>query len=152
LTTIEVAVVLGGKVATMLAGQTIVGGCVSFTVTVKLQLGPAVVVQLTVVVPFAKNDPDAGLHVTVPQPALVVGAKLTTAPHWPGSLPTVMFAGQVIVHAACTLTVNEQLAVLLDASVAVQVTVFAPTGKQVPDGGAHTTLTPGQLSVGVGVV
>ena len=35
---------------------------------------------------------------------------------------------------------------LPDASVAVQVTVVVPRGKQVPDGGLHTTVAPGQLS------
>lgn len=55
-------------------GQAMVGAWVSLTVTVKLQLGPAVVVQLTVVVPFAKNEPEVGAQVTVPQPAVVVGA------------------------------------------------------------------------------
>lgn len=56
------------------AGQVIAGAWVSLTVTVKLQLGPAVVEQLTVVVPFAKNEPDAGVQVTVPQADVVVGA------------------------------------------------------------------------------
>jgi len=48
-----------------------VGSCVSLTFTVKLQLGPAVVVQVTVVVPFGKNEPEAGVQVTVPQPVAV---------------------------------------------------------------------------------
>jgi hypothetical protein len=57
------------------------GACASFTVTVKLQLGPAVV-HVTVVVPFGKNDPEDGEHATVPHPPpVVVGAKVTTAPH-----------------------------------------------------------------------
>lgn len=124
----------------------------STTVTEKLQLGPAVVEQLTGVVPFGKNDPEAGLHDTVPQPAVVVGAKLTTAPHWPGVLNTLIFDGQVMVQATVTLTWNVQLAVLLDVSVAVQVTVVVPTPKQVPDGGVQFAVAPGQLSVGVGVV
>src|SRR5215510_9010856 len=38
-------------------GQVICGFCVSLTATVKLQLGPAVVVQLTVVVPVGKQVP-----------------------------------------------------------------------------------------------
>jgi hypothetical protein len=63
------------------AGQVIDGGCVSFTVTVNVQLGPAVVVQATVVVPTGKNDPDAGLQVTAPQSPLVGAEKVTTAPH-----------------------------------------------------------------------
>jgi hypothetical protein len=49
-------------------------------------------------------------------------------------------------------TVNEQVAVKLTASVAVQVTVVVPTAKQVLAGGLQTTLTPAQLSLPVGVV
>jgi len=44
------------------------------TVTVNEQLPPADAVQVTVVVPFGKKDPDAGLQVTVPQVPVVVGA------------------------------------------------------------------------------
>lgn len=54
-------------------GQVTVGFSVSLTVTVNEQLGPAPVVQVTVVTPFAKVEPDAGLHVTVPQVPVVVG-------------------------------------------------------------------------------
>lgn len=60
----------------------IVGACVSFTVTVNEQLGPAEVVHVTVVVPFGKNEPDAGEQATVPHPPPVaVGVNITTAPH-----------------------------------------------------------------------
>ena len=52
----------------MLAGQAIVGSSVSLTVIVKLQLGPVWVVQVTVVVPFGKNEPEVGTHVMVPHP------------------------------------------------------------------------------------
>jgi len=51
-----------------------VGAWVSFTVTVNVQLGPMVVEQVTVVVPFGKVAPDAGLQLTVPQLPVVVGA------------------------------------------------------------------------------
>jgi len=57
-----------------LAGQVIAGGWVSCTVTVKVQVGPAVVEQVTVVVPTGKKEPEAGLHTTVPQEPVVVGA------------------------------------------------------------------------------
>ena len=65
-----------------------------------------------------------------------------------------MFAGHVTEGAcvSCTVTVNEQLPVLAEASVAVHVTVVDPTGKVEPDAGAHETVTPGQLSAPVGVV
>jgi hypothetical protein len=66
-----------------LAGQVIVGGCVSFTVTLKTQLGPATVVQVTTVVPFGKKELEAGAQVTAPHgPAVVGGGYVTTAPHW----------------------------------------------------------------------
>jgi len=42
--------------------------------------------------------------------------------------------------------------VLPDVSIAVQVTVVVPMGKQVPDGGEQFAVAPGQLSLGVGVV
>lgn len=58
----------------MLAGHVIVGGCVSLIVTVKVQDGPALAVQVTVVVPFGKNEPEAGAQVTVPHVPVVVGA------------------------------------------------------------------------------
>ena len=52
-------------------------------------------------------------------------------------------------HTSNVVTVKLQVAVLPDASVAVHVTVVVPTGKHVPEGGLHTTVTPGQLSVAV---
>jgi hypothetical protein len=80
-----------------------------------------------------------------------------------------MGAGQVIAGAcvSLTVTVNEHIAVLFEASVAVHDTVVTPFGKLAPDAGEHTTVqtcTPlgfwpgfslptlqgGQLSVTVG--
>jgi hypothetical protein len=55
------------------AGQVIIGACVSLTVTVKEQLGPPAIEQITVVVPLAKKVPDAGAHVTAPHPGCEVG-------------------------------------------------------------------------------
>jgi hypothetical protein len=49
-------------------------------------------------------------------------------------------------HISNTVTVKLHVAVLLDASVAVQVTVVVPDGKHDPDAGVHATVTPGQLS------
>ena len=63
-----------GVTTVWLGGQVIEGGCVSLTVTVNVQLGPAVLVQVTVVVPTGKNEPDGGEQVTVPQVPVVVGA------------------------------------------------------------------------------
>lgn len=62
------------------------------------------------------------------------------------------FDGQVI-EGACvslTVTVNEQLAGLPDASLTVQLTVVVPFANVEPDGGVQTGVpTPGQLSVAV---
>ena len=56
----------------MLAGQLMVGGCVSLTVTVKVQLAelPAasLTVQVTVLTPLGKAEPLGGLHDGVPTP------------------------------------------------------------------------------------
>ena len=67
-------------------------------------------------------------------------------------MATVMFAGQVIDGGwvSVTVTVNEQLPEAPPASVAVQVTVVAPTGKKEPEAGLHVGAPPGQLSVTVG--
>ena len=49
-----------------------------------------------------------------------------------------------------TVTVKEQLAELLDASLTVQLTVVVPLLKVEPDAGVQTGVpTPGQLSVAV---
>ena len=44
------------------------------TVTVNEQPGPAIVEQVTVVVPAGKSEPDGGVQVTVPQGPVTVGA------------------------------------------------------------------------------
>ena len=74
------------------------------------------------------------------------------APHWPVVLGTVTFAGQVIVHAGCTVIVKVHEPVFAAASVAVHVTVVVPTAKLDPDAGTQTTVAPGQLSEAVGTV
>ena len=51
-----------------------------------------------------------------------------------------------------TVTVNVQVAMFIEASFAVQVTVVVPTGKQVPEAGKQLAVGFGQLSRGVGVV
>ena len=91
----------------MLDGQTIRGGCVSLTVTVKAQLAaggtPLSAVQVTVVTPTGKTCGEVmtalpSVHVTVGAGLPVaVTAKATDAPHTPGVLPVEMSAGQPIV-------------------------------------------------------
>ena len=62
-----------------------------------------------------------------------------------------MLAGQTGFGFSVSATVTEKLHedLLLAVSVAVQLTVVVPFGKAKPDGGAHATVTPGQLSVAV---
>jgi len=74
--------------------------------------------------------------------------------HTPGSVDWTTGAGQITAGGvvSLTVTVNEQEAVFPDPSVAVQVTVVTPLANVDPDAGAHSTVAPGQLSVGVGVV
>ncbi len=80
--TVAVQPVVLFVVVLIAVGQVSDGPSLSLTVTVKLQLGPAVVVHETVVVPTGKKSPELCEQVTVPQPAVVVGAaKLTFAPH-----------------------------------------------------------------------
>jgi hypothetical protein len=93
-------VAFGAVWTVIFAGHVIVGGCVSFTVTVNEEVLPAVVVIVTVVVPTGKKLPEAGLALTTPQVPDVVGVgNVTTAPHWFGSLFTTIFAGGVIEQA-----------------------------------------------------
>jgi hypothetical protein len=97
------------------AGHVIVGAWLSLTVTVKVQVAsgglPLVAVQVTVVVPFANAEPDAGLQVTVgtghPSPVGVV--KVTTAVHTPGSVFFVTFAGQAPIDTAFATGVTSVL-------------------------------------------
>ena len=144
---------------------------VGFTNTVAVVVGPVhplavgVIVNVTVIgalvvlvnVPLILPLPLAAIPVTVAtlslvQAYVVAGTVLlstivviATPEHW------VCDAGvAVATGAGLMVTVNEQLAVLPDASVAVAVTVVVPLGKTLPDAGTDTTVTPGQLSLNVG--
>jgi hypothetical protein len=147
----------------MFDGQVIDGAWLSTTITVNEQedmlLEASLAVQVTVVVPTGKLEPDAGLQLGVPTPgqlSVAVGALyVTTAEHWPIGALVLTLAGQVI-DGACvslTVTVNEQLAELPAASITLQLTVVVPFGNVEPEAGLHVTEPmPGQLSVAVGVV
>src|SRR2546422_370848 len=65
---------------------------------------------------------------------------------------TARAAGQAMAGGcvSLTVTVNAQLATPA-ASRAVHVTVVAPVGNAEPDAGVQLTVTPAQLSVGVGM-
>jgi len=104
---------------------TIVGACVSLTVTVNVQAVPVLFaasrgVQVTVVTPFAKLAPEAGTHVTVApvQLSLAVGTvNVTFAAHCPEAVLVVMFAGQAAMVGSMlsgvTVTFNVPVAVKL---------------------------------------
>ena len=139
-------------------GQVTEGGCVSSTVTVKLQ--PAVLpevsvaVQFTVVGPSAKTEPEGGVQATVAPGQLsdTAGAKATLVLQVMVTLVT-MFAGQTMLGGwlSLTVTVKVHVAILPEASVALQVTVVVPFAKAEPEAGVQaTTGVPGQSSVAVG--
>src|SRR5262245_2589415 len=70
----------------------------------------------------------------------------TVSPHRSRTGPGQVMRGGVVSR---TMTRKVQRLVFPAASVAVQTTVFVPSGKIVPLGGTHTTITPGQLSIAV---
>ena len=114
---------------------------------------PSVAVQVTVVVPTGKIEPEAGVQTSVTPGQLsdAVVVKFTT--------PLAVVAGQVIAVTAVTLaghvmtggwvsltvTVNVQV-----GPAAVHVTVVVPTGKNEPDAGEHTTAPQVPVVVGGG--
>ena len=112
--------------------------------------------QITVVVPFTNAEPEDGAQIGTPtagQLSLTAGAEYeTTAVHKPGAAGTEILAGQTIEGGWVSLIVteNEHEAILLDVSVAVQLTVVVPFGNVLPEGGVQALVTPGQLSLAVG--
>src|SRR5437879_9467389 len=94
------------------AGQEIVGGCVSLTITVcgQVTLLPwlSVTVQFTVLVPTGKSEGALFVTVTEPQLSDTVGVPRATlvAPHRPGEAETVTSAGQEIVGGWVSLTIT----------------------------------------------
>src|ERR1043166_4924953 len=115
---------------TIFAGQVIAGGCVSLTVTVKLQLTmpqPLEAVQLTVFVPTGNEwgdvmtvEPTLHSVVGVGLP-VALAAKATLLEHWPEAAGTVMLAGQPTVGPVFTVNAALQLVVQPLASVTVTV-------------------------------
>jgi len=147
----------GAALTVRFAGQVICGGCVSLTVTVKLQVLllplPSRAVLVTVVTPMGKAKPLAGTLVTLAsaQLSLAVMVKLTLLEQTPGAAFTMRFAGQVICGSCVSLTVTVKLHVLLLPllSRAVLVTVVVPRGKAKPLAGLLVMLVTAQLSVAV---
>ena len=138
------------------AGQLIVGGVESITVTVKLQVAVlpdgSVATLVTVVVPRLNVLPEAGVLTTVAlQLSVAVTLKLTVAPQLLADAATLMLPGQVMTGAVVsfTVTVCVHVAVLPEVSVAVHVIVVVPTGYG--PAGLDVTVATEQLSVAVAV-
>jgi hypothetical protein len=92
------------------------------------------------------------VHTVVTQLPVATGAKVTAAVSLPGSGWVTMLLGQVMVGGAVlptTVMVKLPLTELLDVSVALQLTVFVPMGKALPEGGVHTVVSA-QLPVATG--
>jgi hypothetical protein len=134
-----------GALTITLGLQVITGASVSFTVTVNVQvdvLTPSDAVTVTVVTPDGKLCGDVIvvapiLYVIVGdavQLSVAVATKLSNAVHTPGSLFVTIFAGHVSTGAvpSITVTLNVQVAVLPEPSIAVHVTAVVPTGKVLP--------------------
>ena len=107
---------------------------------------------VTFVVPTAKGETPLFVFVKMPQLSETEAlAMVKTFEHWPASAFPEMFAGHVIdgFSTSVIVTVCAQVVVCDLESVAVQTTVFVPTGKVVPNELLFVTATPGQLSVAV---
>jgi hypothetical protein len=107
----------------------------------------SVALQLMVVEPIGKIDPDGGAHVCVigAAPPETLGAVYVTGTGLPSADVAATLLGQLIVGAAgrLTLTAKVQEADRFRASVALQLTVVAPTEKSDPEGGVHDWLIGG---------
>ena len=116
-------------------------------------------VQVTVVDPAGKVEPDGGVHETpaTAQLSFTVGEGYVTAPEPPplhsDPLATGMSAGHVMTGSSLSLivTVKEHVAVLSHKSPASQLTEVVPFGNSEPLAGEHTTFTLLQLSLAVTV-
>ena len=115
----------------------------------------SVPVTVTSVVPTGNTLPEAGTltNVAPAQLSEIVGVKVTTASHSPGSLLTIISAGQVTTGASSSFTVTLKVHTLVfpAASVPVTVTSVVPTGNTLPEAGTLTNVAPAQLSEIVGV-
>jgi hypothetical protein len=88
----------------------IVGGSQSRTAILKLHVSTgrpdkSDAVQITVVVPTGKKEPEGGLQVMINPAQLEEAgvANCTTAPHCPEALQTLIFVEQVIMHGGVTV-------------------------------------------------
>lgn len=155
------------------------GGCVSVTVTLKRQLAwllwASRTVHSTVVVPFGKIDPEAGLQTgtsgesggicftpgaaVAPQLSITVGAGyVTIAVHLFGSVGLITVAGHVIAGGCVSLivTVKEHGVELVTFDLGgaalpgdtEQVTVVVPRGKSEPGAGTQLIVLQSPVVMG----
>ncbi len=157
---VNVVILPDGPVAStvMLDGNVSAGGVISRTVTVNVPVAELPRVseaeQVTVVVPSANVEPEAGEQVTGRERStrsVAVGVKPAAAPEELVA-STVMLDGNVSAGGviSLTVTVNDAVPVLSDESVAEQVTVVVPSAKVKPEAGEHVAgIAPSTLSVAV---
>jgi len=153
----ETAAPVGPVHSTVGAGQLMVGGVVSLTVTKELQeLGfpeSSVALQVTGVEPSGNVSPDVGQFVeAVPQRSKAVALKEAAAPTGPVHSTTVG-AGQVMVGGVVSTTVTEEGQGLLEfpeLSVALQLTGVEPSKNVEPEAGLQLKVMTPQLSPTVG--
>jgi translation initiation factor IF-1 len=138
-------------VVAMSEGTLTTGAVVSTSVTVTRKdaepvlLCASVAVHVTVVVPTAKVEPEAGEHDTPTEPSTLSLADAENDTFFPeGDVVVVeMFEGTLtaggVVSTSVTVTWKEAEPVLLCPSVALQVTVVVPTAKVAPEAGEHDT-------------
>ncbi len=141
-----------------LAGQVMVGNCVSFTVTeneqVRVLLLPSTARQVTELVPTGKKEPLAPPLNKVLERMLQLSEAtgveyVTLAPHWFRVLDVEILAGQVILGKVTSITraTNTQVAVLPAPSVAVSVMLLFPSGKAEFRTGVWVTAFAGKLQL-----
>jgi hypothetical protein len=102
-------------------------------------------------VPTGKLEPEGRFGVRLTQLATVGAVHVTTLEHSVASNDTLMFVGQFVMTGAVlsvTTTLNEHVAVLFAASVAVYVTVVVPKGKVAP-GSMGLEIAAQEFTVGV---
>lgn len=112
----------------------------------------SVAVEVTVVLPTGKNEPEAGVVTKAAvQLSVAVTEKVTVAPHAPEGAFVVISDGQLMTGAwlSITITLNEHVATFPEPSVAVYVTTLVPFGKIAP-GATLLVKVNVQLSVAVG--
>jgi hypothetical protein len=113
---------------------------VTLNVPVAVLPDVSVAVQVTVVVPYAKAVPEAGVQTVdlMPTLSVAVGANVTTAVEDPGGALTLMSAGIVMTGGSVSRTVTlNDVFVAPFVLVAVHVTLVVPTPISAGDAGSQ---------------